>query len=216
MQKTKKYFSRFKQPLTTIPNLVESQINSFNWLIENGIGEVLKEFSPIRDYAGKKFELSFTNFKLTKPKYDEHYAKVNKLSYEGQIEVTVKLKNKTIGEEKEQEIFLADFPMMTNHGTFIINGIERVISPQLARSFGIFFTVNDVKGKNYFGAKVIPARGVWMEIETDTDGTVYARIDRKRKFPITSLMRILGADTNEKILELFKNDEKAKKVIVKS
>ncbi len=213
MQKTKKYFSRFKQPLTTIPNLVESQINSFNWLIENGIGEVLKEFSPIRDYAGKKFELSFTNFKLTKPKFDEHYAKVNKLSYEGQIEVTVKLKNKTIGEEKEQEIFLADFPMMTDHGTFIINGIERVISPQLARSFGIFFTVNDVKGKNYFGAKVIPARGVWMEIETDTDGTVYARIDRKRKFPITSLMRILGADTNEKILELFKNDEKAKKVI---
>ncbi len=213
MQKTKKYFSRFKQPLTTIPNLVESQINSFNWLIENGIGEVLKEFSPIRDYAGKKFELSFTNFKLTKPKFDEHYAKVNKLSYEGQIEVTVKLKNKTIGEEKEQEIFLADFPMMTNHGTFIINGIERVISPQLARSFGIFFTVNDVKGKNYFGAKVIPARGVWMEIETDTDGTVYARIDRKRKFPITSLMRILGADTNEKILELFKNDEKTKKVI---
>jgi DNA-directed RNA polymerase subunit beta len=213
MQKTKKYFSRFKEPLTTLPNLVESQTNSFNWLIENGIGEVLKEFSPIRDYAGKKFELSFTNFKLTKPKFDEHYAKVNKLSYEGQIEVTVKLKNKTIGEEKEQEIFLADFPMMTDHGTFIINGIERVISPQLARSFGIFFTVNELKGKNYFGAKVIPARGVWMEIESDSDGTVFARIDRKRKFPITSLLRILGADTNEKIMALFKDDEKAKKVI---
>ncbi len=213
MQKTKKYFSRFKEPLTTLPNLVESQTNSFNWLIENGIGEVLKEFSPIRDYAGKKFELSFTNFKLTKPKFDEHYAKVNKLSYEGQIEVTVKLKNKTIGEEKEQEIFLADFPMMTDHGTFIINGIERVISPQLARSFGIFFTVNELKGKNYFGAKVIPARGVWMEIESDSDGTVFARIDRKRKFPITSLLRILGADTNEKIMALFKDDEKTKKVI---
>ncbi len=213
MQKTKKYFSRFKEPLTTLPNLVESQTNSFNWLMENGIGEVLKEFSPIRDYAGKKFELSFTNFKLTKPKFDEHYAKVNKLSYEGQIEVTVKLKNKTIGEEKEQEIFLADFPMMTDHGTFIINGIERVISPQLARSFGIFFTVNELKGKNYFGAKVIPARGVWMEIESDSDGTVFARIDRKRKFPITSLLRILGADTNEKIMALFKDDEKTKKVI---
>jgi len=84
---------------------------------------------------------------------------------------------------KEQEMFLADFPLMTDHGTFIVNGVERIISPQLARSFGIFFTANEVKGKSYFGAKIIPARGVWMEIETDADGTVYCRIDRKRKFP---------------------------------
>ncbi len=213
MQTTKKYFSRFKDPLSVMPNLVESQVTSFKWLIETGIGDVLKEFSPIRDYAEKKFELSFASFELSRPKYDEHYAKVNKLSYEGQIKVKVKLKNKMLDSTKEQEMFLADFPLMTDHGTFIINGIERVIAPQLARSFGIFFTLNELKGKNFFGAKVIPARGVWMEIESDTDGTIYARIDRKRKFPITSLLRILGTETNEAILALFKGNELAKKTI---
>src|SRR5690348_3013466 len=147
MQTTKKYFSRFKKPLTEMPNLVESQITSFNQLIETGIEEVLKEFSPIKDYAEKKFELSFSGFELSRPKYDEHYAKNNKLSYEGQIKVKVKLKNKLLDAVKEQEMFLADFPLMTDHATFIINGIERVIVPQLARSFGIFFTANESKGK---------------------------------------------------------------------
>jgi DNA-directed RNA polymerase subunit beta len=213
MYTTKKYFSRFKEPLTTLPNFVESQVASFNTLIEKGIGEVLKEFSPIEDYAKKKFELSFTGFELTRPKYDEHYAKDNKLSYEGQIKVKVKLKNKMLDSTKEQEMFLADLPLMTDHGTFIINGIERVIVAQLARSFGIFFTLNELKGKNLFGAKVIPARGVWMEIESDSDGTIYARIDRKRKFPITSLLRILGAKTNEEILALFKDNELTLKTI---
>lgn len=199
--------------MTTLPNFVESQVTSFNTLIEKGIGEVLKEFSPISDYAGKKFELSFTGFELLKPKYDEHYAKNNKLSYEGQVKVKVKLKNKMLDAVKEQEMFLADLPLMTDHGTFIINGIERVIVAQLARSFGIFFTLNELKGKNLFGAKVIPARGVWMEIESDSDGTIYTRIDRKRKFPITSLLRILGAKTNEEILALFKGNELARKAI---
>ncbi|MEI8096916.1 MAG: DNA-directed RNA polymerase subunit beta, partial [Candidatus Moraniibacteriota bacterium] len=194
-------------------NLVESQTVSFDAFIKNGIGEVLKEFSPIEDYAKKKFELSFTDFELSKPKYDEHYAKSNKLSYEGQIKVKVMLKNKLLDAVKEQEMFLADLPLMTDHGTFIINGIERVIVPQLARSFGIFFTANESKGKTFFGAKVIPARGVWMEIESDADGTIYTRIDRKRKFPITSLLRILGLKTNEEILAAFKGDELAKKAI---
>jgi DNA-directed RNA polymerase subunit beta len=196
-----------------MPNLVESQITSFNILVEQGIGEVLKEFSPITDYAKKKFELSFTGFELSRPKYDEHYAKNNKLSYEGQIKVKVKLKNKLLDAVKEQEMFLADLPLMTDHGTFIINGIERVIVPQLARSFGIFFTLNELKGKNLFGAKIIPARGVWIEIESDSDGTIYVRIDRKRKFPITSLLRILGLKTNEEILAVFKGDENARKAI---
>ncbi len=213
MHITKKYFSRFKEPLTVMPNLVESQTNSFKWIIENGIEEVLKEFSPIEDYAKKKFELSFTSFELSRPKFDEHYAKNNKLSYEGQIKVKVKLKNKLLDSTKEQEMFLADFPLMTDHGTFIINGIERVIIPQLARSFGIFFTINELKGKNFFGAKVIPARGVWMEIESDSDGTIYARIDRKRKFPVTSLLRILGLKTNEEILAVFKGDEFTRKAM---
>ena len=213
MHITKKYFSRYKEPLAVMPNLVESQFTSFKWLLEEGIGMVLKEFSPIKDYASKKFELSFSSFEITKPKYDENYAKINKLSYEGQIKVKVKLKNKMLDTTKEQEMFLADFPLMTNHGTFIINGIERVIAPQLARSFGIFFTLNEIKGKNFFGAKIIPTRGVWMEIESDSDGTIYTRIDRKRKFPITSLLRILGAETNEAIFNLFKDNPEAKKII---
>ena len=139
-----------------MPNLVESQIASFNVLIEQGIGEVLKEFSPITDYANKKFELSFSGFELSRPKYDEHYAKVNKLSYEGQVKVKVKLRNKLLDSTKEQEMFLADFPLMTDHGTFIINGIERVIVPQLARSFGIFFTLNEQKGKKFLRSKGDP------------------------------------------------------------
>jgi DNA-directed RNA polymerase subunit beta len=213
MKKNKKYFGRFKEALTTMPNFVESQITSFDWLIEHGLAEVFKEFSPIKDYSEKKFELSFAGFELSKPKYDEHYAKNNKLSYEAQIKVKLKLRNKTLEVIKEQEIFLADLPIMTPHGTFIINGIERVIVPQLARSFGIFFTSSEIKGKNYFGAKIIPARGVWIEIESDADGAIYVRIDRKRKFPITSLLRVLGAATNEEILKAFEGDEFATKTI---
>jgi DNA-directed RNA polymerase subunit beta len=217
MKTTKKYFSRFKEQLTAMPNLVESQIASFDWLIKTGIGDILKEFSPLRDYADKKFELSFTHFELTLPKYDEHYAKSNKLSYEGQIKVKVKLKNKLLDSTKEQEMFLADLPLMTSHGTFIVNGIERVIVPQLARSFGIFFTVDEIKGRNYFGAKIIPARGVWMEVESDAEGAIYVKIDRKRKFPITSLLRILGEKNNlatdDAILDLFKGDGNARRAV---
>ena len=208
-----KYFGRFKDALVEIPDLVEAQTVSFKWLVEKGLAELFQEFSPIKDYSDKKFELSFTGFELSEPKYDEHYAKDNKLSYEAPLKVRIKLKNKMFNSEKEQEIFLADFPLMTSHGTFIINGIERVIVPQLARSFGVFFTSDEVKGKTVFGAKVIPARGVWLEVETDNDGTIYARIDRKRKFMVTSLLRVLGADTDEKILAHFKGDETALKAI---
>ncbi len=209
----KKYFSRYQTPLAEMPHMVESQLTSFAWLMEQGFSNLLKEFSPISDHAGKKFELSIGGLELIRPKYDEHFAKNNKMNYEGQIKVKVTLKNKSLNVTKEQEMFLADFPLMTDHGTFIVNGVERIISPQLARSFGIFFTSSELKGKNYFGAKIIPARGVWMEIETDADGSMYCRIDRKRKFPVTSLLRILGANTNEKILELFKDKEDTLKVI---
>jgi DNA-directed RNA polymerase subunit beta len=209
----KKYFARYNEPLVEMPNLVESQLASFTWLIEHGIANLLKEFSPVKDYAEKKFELSFGKMELIQPKFNEHYAKDNKLSFEGQIKITAKLKNKTLNVEKEQEMFLADFPLMTDHGTFIINGVERVIVPQLARSFGIFFVANEVRGKSYFGAKVVPARGAWMEIEMDADNTMYCRIDRKRKFPITSLLRVLGAGTNAEMLDLFKSNPEARKMV---
>lgn len=199
----KKYFSKYKQPLAPLPNLLETQLESFDWLVREGLKEVFKEFSPINDYSSKKFELQFTSFSLGEPKFDEHYAKANKLSYDAQLKTRVKLINKVINETKEQEIFLADFPLMTAHGTFIINGVERVIVPQLARSFGVFFTEEETKGKKYFGAKIIPARGVWIELETDTDGFLYVRVDKKRKFSAISLLRVLGLTTDDAILKAF-------------
>ena len=139
----------------------------------------LRNFSPIKDYSGKKFELEFIGFKLGEPKYDEYYAKTQKLTFDAPLSVKVKLANKTFNSSKEQEIFLADFPMMTSHGTFIINGVERVIVPQLIRSFGILFTSQILRGRQYFGSKIIPSRGVWVEIESDNTGVIYVRIDRK-------------------------------------
>jgi len=188
----KKYFSKFKKTLAPIPNLVKDQVDSFKWLIEEGIKEVFDEFKEINDSTGKKFKFEFLGFELEKPKYDEYYAKKKNITFEAPLKVKVRLTNKTLGTEKEQELFMADFPVMTSHGTFIISGVERVIVPQLARSFGISFTKLESKGASLFGVKIIPARGAWIEIETDIDKTIYVRIDRKRKFPVTSLLRAFG------------------------
>ena len=199
--RVKKTFSRFKTPFTPFPSLIENQLVSFEWLVEKGLKEVFKEFSPIKDYSGKKFELDFVSFSLSEPKTTEEEAKFNQVTYEGQLKARVKLTNKSIDSSKEQEIFMADIPLMTAHGTFIINGVERVIVPQLARSFGVFFTDQDLKGKRYFGAKIIPARGVWIEIDSEVDGGLYVRIDKKRKFNVVTLLRALGLGTDEAILE---------------
>jgi len=199
----KKYFSRYKKPLAPFPNLIQAQLKSFKWLVEQGIGEVFKEFSPIQDYSGKKFQLEFVSFSLSESKTDENESKINKLSYQGLLKARVKLANKALGTVKEQEIFMSELPLMTPHGTFIINGVERVIVPQLARSFGVFFTESENKGQRYFGAKIIPARGVWLEMESEADGGIYIRIDKKRKFPATALLRALGYETDEAILKAF-------------
>ena len=202
----KKYFARYKKPLVDFPNLIEAQVKSYKWLVEQGIGEVFKEFSPISDYSQKKFQLEFTSFSLSESKIDENDSKINKLSYQGLLKARVKLTNKILGTVKEQEIFMSELPLMTAHGTFIINGVERVIVPQLARSFGVFFTESESKGEQYFGAKIIPARGVWIEIESEADGGIYVRIDKKRKFPATTLLRVMGYETNEMILKAFSKD----------
>lgn len=221
-ERPKKYFGRFKKPLTEIPNLVTSQVESFKWLIEKGLKEVFEEFSSIKDFSGKKFQLDFVSFELSEPKIGEYVAKEKKLSYEVPLKVKVRLKNLIMGTEKEQEIFMADLPLMTSHGTFIISGIERVVVPQLARSTGVSFTEQELKGKKTFGAKIIPGRGAWIEIETDVDGAIYVRIDRKRKFPITTLLRTFvagqstGTVSNDKISALFENVPNAKQYIDKT
>ncbi len=202
----KKYFKKYRKPLVELPDLIEPQRESFKWLVEQGIKEVFKEFSPISDYSEKKFELHLKKYELGKPKVTPEFAKANKLTYDAPIRATVSLKNKMFGGEKEQEIFLTDLPVMTDHGTFIINGVERVIVPQLARSYGIFFTSSESKGKTYFGAKIIPARGAWVEIESESDGVIYVKIDRKRKFPVSSLLRVLGAKFDKDIVSLFEKE----------
>ncbi len=203
MRMEKKYFSAHKKPIVDMPNLVKTQLDSFNWLITDGLRELFDEFSPINDYTGKEFVLEFLDFSVGKPKHDEYYCKMNNLTYSAPIKVVAKLTTKETGQEKEQEIFLADTPYMTSRGTFIINGVERVVVPQLARSFGVYMTANDIKGKRYFGSKVVPSRGVWIEVETDPDGVIYARIDRQRKIPVTALLRIFGAESPREIEEAF-------------
>ncbi len=215
-KRQKKYFTKYKKPLLDLPNLFEGQVESYKWLIKDGIQQVLKEFSPIIDYSGKKFEMDFLSFDLDEAKFDEKYTKRNKLTYEASMKVRVKLLNKTLNSTKEQEIFIADFPLMTKHGTFIINGIERVIVPQLARSFGVIFTANDIKGRNFFGAKIIPSRGAWIEFETDQHGLFYVRIDKNRKFLATTFLRVLGASTDEDILRLFKKDKDTEEAVRKT
>lgn len=213
--KEQKTFGRFKAPLAPLPNLVEHQTDSFTRFIEQGMKDLLNEFSPIEDYSGKKFELSFDDIKITRPDYDEFYAKENRLSYECSVKVNATLTNKMTGSTKTQEIFMLDLPMMTDHGTFVVNGIEKVIVPQLARSFGIFFTVDETKTRPLFGAKIIPARGSWLEFESDTNDAIYVKIDRKRKIAVTSLLRIFGAKSDEEIMNMFESDE-AKRFIENS
>lgn len=211
--KDKKIFGRFKESKVEYPHFVEAQLESYRWLIEEGVKETFKEFSPIQDYSNKKFDLAFTKIEFGEPKYDEYFAKKNMLTYEAPLRAIVSLKNKTIGGTKEQEIFLADVPMMTDHGSFVINGVERVIVPQLARSFGVFFGTKELRGKQYFGAKIIPARGAWVEIESEADGAIYVKIDRKRKFPVTSLLRVMGATFDKDMFDLLKHNSNAKAVL---
>ncbi len=209
-------FGKFKETLSPVPNLVEEQLKSWDDFIRNQLGNILKDFSPIEDYQGKKFSLTIDKYELGKPEYDEHYAKLKKLTYKASLKAELTLHNKTTGDSKSQEIFLADIPVMTNHGTFIINGVERVVVPQLARSYGVFFLTNNIKGKEYFMAKIMPLRGAWVEIESDKDGLLYVRIDRKRKIHVTTLLRVFGAKENDDILDLFKGDEQTLDVINKT
>jgi DNA-directed RNA polymerase subunit beta len=204
-----KTFGAFTAPRVEFPDLVAHQRSSFEWLIKDGLRELFKEFSPIPDYSGKKFELRIDGFEIGEPKGDEEYARENMRTYEAPVKVSVTLLNKTLGTEKTQDLFLADIPMMTPHGSFIVSGVERAIVPQLARSFGAFFIAEELKGKNMFGAKLIPSRGVWIEIESDVDGSINVKIDRKRKFPITNLLTVFGAGDKKTILEHFAKDSVA-------
>src|SRR3989338_4936244 len=208
-----KTFGAYRAPFVPFPDLVGHQRSSFEWLIKEGLKELFKEFSPISDYSGKKFELKFEEFEIGEFKYGEEFARENMRTYEASLKVNVRLRNKTLGTEKTQEIFLADLPIMTPHGSFIVSGVERAIVPQLARSFGAFFVSELIRGKQFFGAKIIPSRGVWIEIDSEADGALFVKIDRKRKFPITNLLTVFGGGLGPDILKHFAKNPLAQAAI---
>ncbi|OIP81241.1 DNA-directed RNA polymerase subunit beta [Candidatus Peregrinibacteria bacterium CG22_combo_CG10-13_8_21_14_all_44_10] len=187
-----------------LPNLIEIQTDSYDWFLKEGIRELLDEVSPITDFSGKKLELHFLDHSVGEAKHDARTCRNKNLTYEAPLKVHVQLINKESGEIKEQDVFLGGVPLMTDKGTFIINGIERVVVSQIVRSPGVFFSKNGAVPR-YHCAKIIPKRGAWLEIETDKKGVITVKIDRKRKIHITSLLRVFGYDTDEKILKLFKD-----------
>ncbi len=200
----RKFFTTLREtiPLT---DLIEVQKKSYDWFFKEGLKELFDEISPIGDFIGRDLEVHFVDYFLDEAKFDEVAAKNKNITYEAPLRANVRLVNKRTKEVKEQEIYLGDFPLMTERGTFIINGVERVVVSQLIRSAGVFFTSNLLRGRKHYGAKIIPNRGAWLEIETDASGVIYVKIDRKRKVPITALLRALGYFTDEEILELFKD-----------
>lgn len=186
-----------------LPNLIAHQKDSWREFVETGLSEIFAELNPIEDYTGQKLELRFKKYEFQLPKTNEQDAKENNLTYDAPLHATVELTNKVTGEVKEQEIYLGDYPWMTDRGTFVINGTERVVVSQLIRSAGVFFTADVINGRNYYGAKLIPGRGAWLEFETAANGTIYVKIDRRRKLPITTLLRALGYNKTNEIKSLF-------------
>lgn len=186
-----------------LPELVATQRHSYTWFLEKGLPELFEEFNPIEAQNGA-IALEFLDYYLDEPKHTEKTAKERNATLEAPIRVAVRLTNRKTGEVKEQEVYLGEFPVMTQRGTFIINGVERVVVSQLIRSPGVFFTSVQQRGRNWYGAKVIPNRGAWLEIETGTDGVLYVKIDRRRKVVATALLRAFNIASDEEIREALK------------
>ncbi len=202
----RKIFSKFGIDQFEAPNLVQVQLDSYKWFLDIGLRELLKDVSPTEDWTGKELELKFLDYKLDEPKYKERIAIEKNITYEAPLKVKVSLRNKRTDQYKEQELFLSDFPLMTPRGTFIINGVERVVISQLIRSPGVFFSMSrSSRTKRFFGAKLIPSRGAWLEFETEYNGVISCRIDRKRKVPATALLRAFGITKDEEIKKLFQD-----------
>ena len=200
-----------------MPNLIKVQRDSYNWFIEEGLGEVLKDISPIIDYSGNLVLEFFDYYMEEKTKYSLEEAKERDATYSTRLHVKVRLINRETGEIKEQEIYLGDFPLMTDSGTFIINGAERVVVSQLVRSPGCYYDIQfDSKtGKSIYTSTVMPLRGAWIEYETDGNDIFYVRVDRTRKLPVTSLLRAIGLTSDDQIRELFGDEEMIEATIQK-
>ncbi len=207
-KKERQYFTN-KKEIINLPNLVDHQNTSFQWFVEEGLGDILSEISPIDDYTGTKLSIRFKDYHFEEPKMTEADARENNVSYEAPLKAVAELTNKITGEIKEQEIYLGDYPWMTSRGTFVINGAERVVVSQLIRSPGVFYTAENVGGSNVYSAKVIPGRGAWLEFETASSGALFVKIDRKRKLAVTTLLRAFGL-TETQMREQFKHVDSGK------
>ena len=204
----RKTFSKIGDSIE-MPNLIQVQKDSYNWFIEEGLGEVLKDISPIIDYTGNLVLEFFDYYMEEKTKYTQEEAKERDATYSTRLHVKVRLINRETGEIKEQEIYLGDFPLMTESGTFIINGAERVVVSQLVRSPGCYYAADfDKTGKRIYTSTVMPIRGAWIEYETDANDIINVRVDRTRKLPVTSLLRAIGIESDQDIIELFGEDDK--------
>ena len=204
----KKYFSKYRTPFEDLPNLSEIQLNSYRRFIKQGLRELFDEISPVISIS-KDAALEFGEYYFDEPKFTEVHAKEHNLSYETALRLRAKLTNKKTGEVKEQELYLGDFPLMTPRGTFVVNGVERVIVSQLIRSSGVYFTAHQVRGRRFYGAKIIPNRGAWLEFETELDGSIHVRIDRKRKVAATTLLRAFGIAEEREILGRFGGENRS-------
>ncbi len=196
-----KKFGRF-EPRIELPDLNEVQISSYARFLKHGLKEIFQEVSPILDHSGKEIELYFEEYHFDEPKYNEEETLYRDTTYEAGLRVRVRLENKKTGKSQIQEVYFGDFPIMTNRGTFIINGVERVVVSQLIRSAGVYFTSTLWRGRKLFGAKIIPNRGAWLEFETEIDGTIGVKIDRHRKVPVSDLLRVFGV-SNEALKTIF-------------
>jgi len=186
-----------------LPNLIEIQKSSYKWLFEEGIKDLLDEISPVDDFTGEAMNLEFGSFGLGEPKVDEITARSRNLTFKAPLMCDVILTNKITKKNKASKVFLGDFPVMTDRGTFIINGIERVVVSQIVRSYGVIFVADNTAGKKLFGAKLIPSRGAWLEFETSNRGVISVKVDRKRKIPVTTFLKAMGMKSNEEIARKF-------------
>ncbi len=199
----RKFFTNVRDAMP-VPDLIDVQKSSYDWFLKFGIKDLFEEVSPMTDFTGRDLELYLENYYLDEPKFDEVVCRERNLTFEAPLRVTARLLNKRTNQTKSQEIYLGDIPLMTHRGTFIVNGIERVVVSQLIRSAGAFFTAENIRGRRYYGAKIIPNRGAWIEIETDMNNVIWIKVDRKRKMAATSLLRAFGFQEDDKILDLFK------------
>ena len=208
-------FSKIDEKLE-MPNLIEVQKESYEWFLTDGMREVLEDVSPLVDYTGKLF-IEFVDFSIDKtPKYPVEECKDRDVNYAAHLRVTVRLSNKETGDVQESEVFMGDFPLMTEQGTFVINGAERVVVSQIVRSPGIYYeSTDDKSGKKLFAATVIPYRGAWLEYETDANDVFYVRIDKNRKLPVTIFLRALGLSTSKNLLDVFGDDNYIKATLAK-